>query len=168
MVIGWPWCGTCRNCLAGKQRYCAELGPLVAAGGRPDGTPALRRPDGTPVHSHFFGQSSFATHSMTWERSVVKVADDAPIELLGPLACGLSTGAGAVFNALSPMPARASPSSAPAPSGWPRCWRRAERGCTRIVGVDRVPERLSLATAFGAADTIDASARPTPSAPSAS
>jgi aryl-alcohol dehydrogenase len=76
--------------------------PMVTSGARPDGTSALRRPGGEPVHSHFFGQSSFATRVMTWERSVVKVAADAPIDLLGPLACGLSTGAGAVFNALAP------------------------------------------------------------------
>lgn len=65
-------------------------------------TAAVRRPSGEPVHSHFFGQSSFATRVMTWERGVVKVAADAPIDLLGPLACGLCTGAGAVFNALAP------------------------------------------------------------------
>jgi Zn-dependent alcohol dehydrogenase len=22
VVIGWPWCGTCRNCLEGQPRYC--------------------------------------------------------------------------------------------------------------------------------------------------
>jgi aryl-alcohol dehydrogenase len=156
VVIGWPWCGTCRNCVAGKQRYCAQLGPLVSAGGRGDGTPALRRPDGTPVHSHFFGQSSFATRSMTWERSLVKVADDAPIELLGPLACGLSTGAGAVFNALSAEAGSSIAIFGTGAVGLSALLAARERGCTRIVGIDRVAARLSLATAFGATDTIDA------------
>ena len=34
VVIGWPWCGSCRNCLEGQPRYCLELGPLVIAGSR--------------------------------------------------------------------------------------------------------------------------------------
>src|SRR3954465_9273038 len=32
VVIGWPWCGVCRNCLDGQPRYCLELGPLVTRG----------------------------------------------------------------------------------------------------------------------------------------
>ena len=45
VVIGWPWCGTCRNCLEGQPRYCLELGPLVIAGSRADGSTSLRRLD---------------------------------------------------------------------------------------------------------------------------
>jgi aryl-alcohol dehydrogenase len=48
VVIGWPWCGTCRNCLEGQPRYCLDLGPLVLSGGRADGTTSLRRLDGSP------------------------------------------------------------------------------------------------------------------------
>jgi aryl-alcohol dehydrogenase len=157
VVIGWPWCGVCRNCLAGRQRYCQQLGPLITAGARPDGTPALRRPGGEPVHSHFFGQSSFATRVITWERSLVKVADDAPIELLGPLACGLSTGAGAVFNALAPPAGSSIAIFGTGAVGLAALLAARERGCTQIVGIDRVAERLALASEFGATDTIDAS-----------
>ena len=56
--------------------------------------------DGERVDSNFFGQSSFATYAIATERNVVKVDDDAPLELLGPLGCGLSTGAGAIINSL--------------------------------------------------------------------
>jgi aryl-alcohol dehydrogenase len=156
VVIGWPWCGVCRNCLAGKQRYCVQMPPMVTSGGRPDGSSALRRPSGEPVHSHFFGQSSFATRVMTWERSVVRVAPDAPIELLGPLACGLSTGAGAVFNALAPPAGSSIAIFGTGAVGLSALLAARERGCTRIVAIDRVPSRLSLATEFGATDTIDA------------
>ena len=131
VVIGWPWCGVCRNCLAGKQRYCAQMPPMVTSGGRPDGTSALSRPGGEPVHSHFFGQSSFATRAMTWERSVVKVAPDAPIELLGPLACGLCTGAGAVFNALAPPAGSSVAIFGTGAVGLAALLAARERGCTR-------------------------------------
>lgn len=155
VVIGWPWCGVCRNCLAGRQRYCAQMPPMVTSGLRPDGTSALRRLSGEPVHSHFFGQSSFATRAMTWERSVVKVAADAPIELLGPLACGLSTGAGAVFNALAPPAGSSIAIFGTGAVGLSALLAARERGCTRIVAIDRVPSRLKLASEFGATDAID-------------
>jgi aryl-alcohol dehydrogenase len=156
VVIGWPWCGGCRSCQAGKHRYCAQMPPMVTSGGRPDGTSALSRPGGEPVHSHFFGQSSFATRVMTWERSVVKVAADAPLELLGPLACGLSTGAGAVFNALAPPAGSSIAIFGTGAVGLAALLAARESGCTQIVGIDRVPARLSLATEFGATDTINA------------
>ncbi|WP_407670080.1 alcohol dehydrogenase catalytic domain-containing protein [Nonomuraea solani] len=44
VVVGWPWCGQCRNCLAGELRYCVRLGELLVSGVRPGGGPsALRR-----------------------------------------------------------------------------------------------------------------------------
>jgi aryl-alcohol dehydrogenase len=102
VVIGWPSCGTCRNCRDGEPRYCARLGEAVCGGGRllgpRAGQTALHGLDGHPVHSHFFGQSSFSSYVLTWAESLVAVPPEAPLELLGPLACGLSTGAGAVLR----------------------------------------------------------------------
>jgi len=94
VVIGWPWCGSCRNCLEGQPRYCLDLGPLVLRGGRADGTTSLRRLDGSVLNSHFFGQSSFASYSICAARALVVVDPSADVALLGPLACGISTGAG--------------------------------------------------------------------------
>ena len=34
------------------------------------------------------------------ERNVVKIRGDAPLELMGPLGCGIQTGAGAIINTL--------------------------------------------------------------------
>ena len=51
VVIGWPWCGDCRNCLDGQPRYCLSLGPLVVSGTRADGSTALRRADGSPLRA---------------------------------------------------------------------------------------------------------------------
>jgi aryl-alcohol dehydrogenase len=37
------------------------------------------------------------------KRDVLTVPKDVPLDLLGPMACGLSTGAGAVLNTLRPQ-----------------------------------------------------------------
>jgi aryl-alcohol dehydrogenase len=69
-------------------------------GDRPDGSSTLHDTQKKVVHGSFFGQSSLATYALCYDRNVIKVRKDAPLELLGPLACGIQTGAGAVFNAL--------------------------------------------------------------------
>ena len=51
-----------------------------------------------------FSQSSFADYALAHEQNVVKARDDVPLEILGPMGCGVMTGAGAVMNALQPRP----------------------------------------------------------------
>ncbi|MEU4163110.1 NAD(P)-dependent alcohol dehydrogenase [Actinoplanes sp. NPDC026670] len=160
VVIGWPSCGTCRNCRDGEPRYCARLGEALCGGGRllgpRAGQSALRRADGSPVHSHFFGQSSFATHSLTWADALVVVPPEAPLAILGPLACGISTGAGAVLNTLRPGPGASLVVYGAGAVGLAAIMAAALSPATRIIAVDRHPERLALAAELGATDTIDA------------
>src|SRR4051795_10298994 len=59
--------------------------------------------NGEPVYSCFFQQSSFASFAVAPAKDVVKIRGDAPIEILGPLGCGLQTGAGAVLNVMQPV-----------------------------------------------------------------
>ncbi|MGH8988284.1 MAG: NAD(P)-dependent alcohol dehydrogenase [Acidimicrobiales bacterium] len=155
VVIGWPWCGRCQSCLDGQPRYCAELGPLVVGGARADGSTALRGADGSPMHSHFFGQSSFATYALTDARSLVRVPTDAPLELLGPLACGIGTGAGAVLNALRPPLGSSVCVYGAGAVGLAAVMASKLTGAACIVAVDRHPGRLELARELGATDVVD-------------
>jgi aryl-alcohol dehydrogenase len=157
VVIGWPSCGRCRNCLDGEPRYCARLGEALVAGHRMDGPTALHRPDGTELASHFFGQSSFATHALTTAAALVKVPPELPIELMGPLACGVSTGAGAVLNTLRPRPGSSLVVFGAGTVGLAAVMAARCTPATRIIAVDRVPARLTLAAELGATDTVDVS-----------
>jgi aryl-alcohol dehydrogenase len=58
--------------------------------------------NGEPVYSCFFQQSSFAKFALAPAKDVVKIPRDAPIEMLGPLGCGLQTGTGAVLSVMHP------------------------------------------------------------------
>ncbi len=155
VVIGFPWCGRCRHCLAGQPRYCAEIGQLIARGSREDGSTALRARDGSPLHSHFFGQSSFATHAITRANQVTRVPSELPIEQLGPLGCGVSTGAGAVFNVLRPGVGSSLVVFGAGTVGLAAVMAARCSGATTIVAVDRYPARLELARELGATDVID-------------
>ncbi|MDX8051112.1 NAD(P)-dependent alcohol dehydrogenase [Lentzea sp. BCCO 10_0798] len=153
VVLGWPWCGECRNCLDGQPRYCLRLGDLLVGGGRDDGSTALRGLDGSPLASHFFGQSSFATHAVVPWRGLVPV--EGPLELLGPMACGLSTGAGAVLNVLKPHPGSSLVVYGAGTVGLAAIMAARNSGATRIIAVDRHESRLALARRFGATDTVN-------------
>lgn len=162
VVIGWPSCGTCRNCRDGEPRYCARLGEALCGGGRllgPDaGATALHTDEGEDVHSHFFGQSSFATHALTWAESLVVVPASAPLELLGPLACGISTGAGAVFHTLVPGPGTSLVVFGTGAVGLAAVMAARLTPATTVIAVDRHDSRLRLAEELGATHTINANA----------
>jgi aryl-alcohol dehydrogenase len=101
VVMTYPSCGKCPNCMADRPAYCLESYQRIFSGARIDGSTALhRRGQNEPVHGHFFAQSSFATYSLATERNVVNVRKDVPLEMLGPLGCGIQTGAGAVLNTM--------------------------------------------------------------------
>ncbi|MGQ7296462.1 NAD(P)-dependent alcohol dehydrogenase [Quadrisphaera sp. KR29] len=161
VVIGWPSCGTCAHCREGEPRYCARLGEAVASGrrllGPRAGQPALHRGQEV-VHSHFFGQSSFATHALTWADSLVVVPREAPLELLGPLACGIATGAGAVFNTARPRPGESVVVYGAGAVGLSAVMAAALTPATRVVVVDLHENRLALARELGATHTVDAGA----------
>ncbi|MDH2416309.1 NAD(P)-dependent alcohol dehydrogenase [Nocardioides sp. CER19] len=160
VVIGWPSCGTCAHCREGQPRYCARLGEALCGGGRllgpRAGESALRRTDGEKVHSHFFGQSSFATHALAWADALVVVPTSAPLEVLGPLACGIATGAGAVFNTAQPGPGSSIVVYGVGAVGLAAVMAAKLSPATRIIAVDRHANRLELARRYGATHTIDA------------
>ena len=97
VVLSYQSCGRCRQCRSGHPTDCEHFYEANFGFQRLDGSNALHR---SGVRGHFFGQSSFATHSLATERNLVKVSKDLPLELLAPLGCGLQTGAGTVMNSL--------------------------------------------------------------------
>ncbi len=99
VVLSGSSCGHCPGCLANRPSYCDLAMPLCFGAKRLDGSTSLQCAQ-VPVHSHFFGQSSFATHALVPERTAVKVDRDLPLEQLAPLGCGVITGAGAVIESL--------------------------------------------------------------------
>ncbi len=156
VVLSFSYCGTCPSCLKGHQAYCPSLFPLNFMGRRLDGSTPITR-NGEEVNACFFGQSSFATYSITTENNCVKVADDAQIELLGPLGCGIQTGAGAILNALQPDPGSTIAIFGVGSVGLSAVMAAKASGCLTIIAVDRNPARLELARELGATDVIDAS-----------
>ncbi len=158
VIIGWPSCGECRNCLDGQPRYCLRTGEALVSGrrfkGELKGTTAYSR-NGEEINGHFFGQSSFATHSVVSADALVKVPADMPVELLGPLACGLGTGAGAVLNEARPKLGDSILVVGVGAVGLAAIMAARNSGVTTIIAADVHDNRLEMAADFGATHTIN-------------
>jgi aryl-alcohol dehydrogenase len=148
-------CGTCPRCLRGQVAYCDRFLPLNFSGRRPDGSSALSA-NGEAIAGHFLGQSSFATHALAHERSVVPLPDDVDLRPIGPFGCGFQTGAGAVLNALRPRARSSLAVFGAGAVGLAAVAAAALVGADPIVAVDVVPERLERARTLGATEVVDA------------
>ncbi|MCG7757054.1 MAG: alcohol dehydrogenase catalytic domain-containing protein, partial [Nitrosomonas sp.] len=157
VVLTYMWCGHCKPCLRGDLTYCEQFYALNFNGAREDGSTSTFTTGNTPepVHDHFFGQSSFGTFALVHERNAIKVPKDAPLELLGPLGCGIQTGAGAVMNALKVNPGSSFAAFGGGAVGLSAVMAARAAGATIIISVDVVPSRLALAMELGATHTIN-------------
>ncbi len=142
-------CGSCPTCRTGRPFYCHDIFGRNFAAARPDGTTALSR-DGEPVHSHFFGQSSFATHAVATERNVTVLPEAISLEIAAPLGCGVQTGAGSVLNAFRAPAGSTLAVFGTGGVGLSAVMAGVIAGCTTIIGVDIRPKRLELALELGA------------------
>jgi aryl-alcohol dehydrogenase len=159
VVLTFLSCGECPNCTNGIPAYCFRFAEGNFTCRRLDGSTALADDQGE-ISSHFFGQSSFATHSVSNERNVIKIRADAPLELLGPLGCGVQTGAGAVMNVLQPEAGESIVIFGAGGVGLSAVMAAKVVGCTPIIVVEPNPERRALALELGAHHALDPAAKP--------
>ncbi|MGH3260407.1 MAG: alcohol dehydrogenase catalytic domain-containing protein, partial [Trebonia sp.] len=138
VAISYGSCGSCPKCLVGRPWVCHDFWGRNFAATRPDGTTALTA-DGGVVHSHFFGQSSFATYAIATERNVVKLDPSVPLEIVAPFGCGIQTGAGAVLNAIRPDAGTSIAVFGTGTVGLAAIMAAQVAGCTTIVGIDVRP-----------------------------
>jgi aryl-alcohol dehydrogenase len=156
VVMTYMSCGLCLPCETGHPAHCTHMHPLNFGGGRLDGsTSTCACGNDHAIHDHFFGQSSFSTYTIANERNVVKVAKQAPLELLGPLGCGIQTGAGSVLNALKVEAGSSFAAFGAGAVGLAAVMAAKVAGATTIIAVDVTPSRLELALELGATHVIN-------------
>jgi len=156
VVMSGSSCGDCPNCTTGLPSYCDQAMPRNFGGQRPDGSTGLTAADGSKIHSHFFGQSSFATHALVPQRTAVKLEPGLPPEVMAPLGCGVITGAGSVIEALRVGAGSSIAIFGVGGVGLSAVMAARLVGAERIVAIDTNPTRLELALELGATDRFAA------------
>ncbi len=154
VVLAPGSCGVCEECMAGHPSYCLNFFTLNLNGHRPDGSCAYH--DGhQEIGGFFFNQSSFATYSLTNESSVIKVPKEVDLALLGPLGCGIQTGAGTILNVAKPQAGDTIAVTGVGPVGLAAIMAAKVVGCAKIIAIDIHDERLAFAKELGATHTIN-------------
>jgi aryl-alcohol dehydrogenase len=160
VLLTYPFCGECPNCVRGSMAYCEQGFMLSFGGARLDGSSGWRRgDDGTRVNGHIFQQSSFASHTLATANSAVILDHDLPLDLAPAFGCGVSTGAGSVLNVMDLRPDSRLAILGTGTVGLAALMMARHLGVKQIIAVDTNPERLETASELGATDTVDASDR---------
>lgn len=154
VALSFGNCGECDLCTAGRPAYCELFGALNYFGERMDGTTTLFKGE-EEVHGSWFSQSSFAGYSIASEHNAVVVDKDLPLELLGPLGCGLQTGAGSVLNVLRVKAGESIAIMGMGGVGLGALMAAKAEGCDPIVAIDLSDERLEIAKGLGATHTFN-------------
>lgn len=157
VVLSFTSCGHCPACDRGRRPYCFHFGLHNMSGGRADGSSSLTDASGERLGSHFFGQSSFASHAVVAQDSVVKVDPSYDLAILGPLGCGVQTGAGAVLNTLAVTPGSSIVILGAGALGLSAVMAAKYAEAGTIIAVDRHASRLELATRYGATHVLSGS-----------
>ncbi len=146
-------CGQCENCLEGHPYGCMVFNELNFGGTTNDGGTVLSKGN-TTVYS-FFGQAGFATYAIMDTRNLFNAPKDVDLGLIGPLGCGIQTGAGAVLNRLKPKPASSIAIFGCGTVGLSAVMAAKIAGCTTIIAVDVNPMKLDFAMEVGATHTVN-------------
>jgi aryl-alcohol dehydrogenase len=155
VVLSYGSCGRCANCEQGKPGYCVEFYDRNFKGARLDGSTPLHAHDHGDIGGCFFAQSSFATHALVTERNAIKIPKDVPLEIMGPLGCGIQTGAGAVINVLKPQPGASLAIFGAGSVGLAAAMAALAVGVTTIIMIDLNDDRLAFARELGVSHTVN-------------
>ena len=152
VVLTFSSCGSCASCREAEPAFCHEMFELNFACRGREPVPAGEG----EAHIGFFGQSSFATHALVGERNAVVIDKAAPLELLGPLGCGIQTGAGAVLNDFRVSAGATFAVFGAGGVGMAAIIAARLSGAGAIIAVDRNAARLELAAELGATLCLNA------------
>ncbi len=146
-------CRRCKFCLSGKTNLCQAVRETQGRGVMPDGTSRFSL-NGKPVF-HYMGTSTFSQYTVVPEISLAVINQEAPLEKMCLLGCGITTGIGAVLNT-----AKVVAGSTVAVFGLGGIGLAVIQGAVmaraqRIIGIDVNADKFELARQMGATDCIN-------------
>ncbi|CAK6968289.1 alcohol dehydrogenase class-3-like [Scomber scombrus] len=148
-----PQCFDCDRCRSPKTNLCKKNWENAQVGILADGTSRISC-NGQQVYQ-FLGVSSFSQYTVLSDASLAKIRDDAPLDKVYLLGCGVSTGYGAVVNT-----GKVEKDSLCAVFGLGAVGLAAIMGCQiagakRIIGIDINPDKFEKAREFGATECVN-------------
>ena len=146
-------CRECKFCKSGKTNLCQAVRATQGKGLMPDGTSRFSY-QGKPIF-HYMGCSTFSEYTVVAEVSLAKIHDNAPLEKVCLLGCGVTTGIGAVHNTAKVKAGDSVAVFGLGGIGLAVVVGAKQANAGRIVAVDTNPGKFELAKQLGATDCIN-------------
>ena len=141
-------CGQCQPCQTGRPVYCAsphdgDHGPISMPGGG--------------ILHQGLNCGAFAERVVVDHSQVVRLPEGVPMQAACLLACGVTTGIGAVVNTARLRPGQNAVVIGAGGVGLNAIQGARIAGAARIIAIDMTEDKLACARAFGATHTLLAS-----------
>ena len=148
-----PECRQCDYCLSQKTNLCQAIRSTQGKGVMPNGTSRFSL-NGEKLY-HYMGTSTFANYTVLPEIAVAKIRDDAPLDKVCLIGCGVTTGLGAVVNT-----AKVEPGSNVVVFGLGGIGLNVIQGAkmvgaNKIIGVDINPDKREMAELYGMTEFVN-------------
>jgi S-(hydroxymethyl)glutathione dehydrogenase / alcohol dehydrogenase len=148
-----PECRQCEYCLSQKTNLCQAIRSTQGKGVMPNGTSRFSL-NGEKLY-HYMGTSTFANYTVLPEIAVAKIRDDAPLDKVCLIGCGVTTGLGAVINTAKVEPGANVVVFGLGGIGLNVIQGAKMVGANKIIGVDLNPDKRSLAELYGMTDFVN-------------
>jgi S-(hydroxymethyl)glutathione dehydrogenase/alcohol dehydrogenase len=144
-------CGECRFCVGGRPVLCLEQGKAITT--LPDGTVRTRDARGNALNI-FSGCGVMAEYATMHVDNLVKIDPKIPFDRAALVGCAVTTGVGAVFNTAKVVPGSSVAVFGCGGVGLNVIQGARIAGADRIIAIDTLESKLTLAKQFGATDTL--------------
>jgi NDMA-dependent alcohol dehydrogenase len=148
-----PACGVCEPCAAGAQHLCDE-GKHMPSGFMRDGTYRMHLPDGRDV-AQTAATGTFSEWQVMGQRSVVKVPEDLPLDVVALVSCGVPTGWGSASTAAGISVGDVVIVMGCGGIGINAVQGAAHMGAVHVVAVDPAPLKREVSLKLGATAAFD-------------
>lgn len=148
-----PECGECEFCRSGKTNLCQAIRETQGQGLMPDGTARFFK-DGKAIY-HYMGASTFSEYTVIPEISLARISQEAPLEKVCLLGCGVTTGLGAVANTAKVKAGNTVAVFGLGGIGLAVIIGAALAKAKRIIAVDINPGKFEIARQLGATDIVN-------------
>ena len=148
-----PECRQCAYCLSQKTNLCQAIRSTQGKGVMPNGTSRFSL-NGEKLY-HYMGTSTFANYTVLPEIAVAKIRDDAPLDKVCLIGCGVTTGLGAVINTAKVEPGANVVVFGLGGIGLNVIQGAKMVGASKIVGVDINSDKQKMAQDYGMTDFVN-------------
>lgn len=154
IMVFVPSCGKCPPCAQGRPALCEPAAAANTGGTLLSGAKRLSL-GGAPIHHHM-GVSAFAQYAVISRNSAIRIEGDLSFEEAALFGCAVLTGAGAVVNTAKVPPGASAAIVGLGGVGLMALLAARLSGCSEIVAIDTLADKLKLARQLGATQAFHA------------